>query len=95
MYVLVHNIKKIRIEMRVVCINDTKLPNGANITEGQEYEVTEKFVNFADQVVYIIAGVVNEGRTQFDMPWHGYNAERFTTLDNVADEVKEVNYAMN
>lgn len=81
--------------MKVVCINDAKLPNGANVTKGQEYEVIEKFINFADQVVYIISGVVNEGRTQFDMPWRGYNAERFATLDTVSDEVNEVNYATN
>ena len=81
--------------MRVVCINDSKLPNGANIVKEKEYEVIEKFINFADQVVYIIEGAINEGTTRFDMPWYGYSAERFAVLDIIADEVEEVNYAMN
>jgi hypothetical protein len=81
--------------MKVTCINDAKLPNGANIVKGQEYEVVEKFTNFADQVVYIIAGVTNEGTTRFDMPWRGYDSARFSKLETVEEDAVEYNYALN
>ena len=81
--------------MKVTCINDAKLPNGANVIKGQEYEVVEKFVNFADQVVYIIAGVTNEGTTRFDMPWHGYDATRFAKTETIEEKAIEHNYALN
>lgn len=81
--------------MKVVCINDSKLPKGANVVKDKEYEVVDKFVNFADQIVYIIADVVNEGRTRFGMPWHGYDATRFSKLESVEEESVEYNYALN
>ena len=40
---------------RVVCINDRKQPEGAEIVEGKEYEVVEEFVNNFDQRVFIIS----------------------------------------
>ena len=82
-------------DMKVTCINDTKLPKGANVAKGQEYEVLEKFVNTCDQIVYIIAGVTNEGTTRFDMPWYGYSAERFAVVETVEEEAFEYNYALN
>ena len=81
--------------MKVTCINDKKLPLGANIVKGKEYEVLEKFVNTFDQVVYIISGATNEGKTRFDMPWYGYMAERFATVETVEEEAKEYAYALN
>jgi hypothetical protein len=33
----------------VVCINDRKLPEGAEVVNGREYEVLEEFVNNFDQ----------------------------------------------
>tara|TARA_R110000772_G_scaffold227553_1_gene338317 strand:- start:210 stop:455 length:246 start_codon:yes stop_codon:yes gene_type:complete len=81
--------------MKVVCINDSKLPKGANVVKDKEYEVVDTFVNFADQIVYIIAGAVNEGRTRFDMPWHGYSSDRFKKLEDVEIESLEYNYALN
>ena len=81
--------------MKVVCINDSKLPKGANVVKDKEYEVVDTFVNFADQRVYILAGVVNEGKTRFDMPWYGYDATRFTKLEDVEIESLEYNYALN
>ena len=45
---------------RVVCINDTNLPKGAEVVKGDEYTVLDKFINSYDQVVYIIEGVSNE-----------------------------------
>ena len=73
--------------MKVICINDRMLPIGANIKKDKEYEVIEKFINSYDEVVYIIGGAVNSGRTRFGLPWEGYKATRFT---NQTDEVEEL-----
>jgi hypothetical protein len=73
--------------MKVVCIDDTKLPQGASVKEGTEYEVIDQYVNGMEQKVYIIKGVVNEGRTQFGLHWIGYRAERFTPLEKKVIEV--------
>jgi len=81
--------------MKVTCINDTKLPNGANVIKGHEYEVVEKFNNTFDQVVYIIAGVTNQGTTRFDMPWYGYSSTRFSKKETIEEESVEYNYALN
>lgn len=77
--------------MKVVCINDTKLPPGAELTEGKEYVVKQKFVNSYDQVVYIIDGVPNNGRTKMGLPWIGYLSTRFAVLDSksMAEEAVE------
>ncbi len=75
--------------MKVVCIDDTKLPQGASVKEGTEYEVIQQYVNGMEQKVYIIKGVVNEGRTQFGLHWIGYRAERFLPLDEKTVEVHD------
>jgi len=75
---------------KVICINDKKLPIGADIVEGGEYNVVDSFVNSYDQVVYILTGATNEGRTQYGLPWIGYSSVRFATVDAV--EEKEINY---
>ena len=74
----------------VVCINDSKLPLGANVVKGQEYEILEQFVNNFDQVVYIIGGVVNGGKTRFDLPWYGYNSDRFAQVEDIEETIEEV-----
>lgn len=79
----------------VVCINDKNLPPGAEIVEGGEYTVVDKFVNSYDQIAYILAGIENRGRTQFGLPWIGYSATRFAELDAVEEEAVEVNYMLN
>jgi hypothetical protein len=81
--------------MTVVCIDDTKLPPGAEVVKGQEYEVVEKFVNSYDQIVYILEGVENKGRTRFGLPWIGYAARRFKTLDKVEEVAHEYDYMLN
>jgi len=81
--------------MRVTCINDTKLPKGADIVKGQEYEVIDKFANTFDQIVYIIDGATNEGTTRFDMPWYGYSSTRFADVESIKEESVEYNYALN
>jgi len=75
--------------MRVMCIDDSKLPQGASVKEGNEYEVIEQYVNAMDQRVYIIKGIVNEGRTQLGLHWIGYRAERFINLSEKVVEVYE------
>jgi hypothetical protein len=81
--------------MTVVCIDDKKLPPGADIVEGKEYEVTEKFINSYDQIVYILNGVENKGRTRFGLPWIGYSSTRFTTLNAKEVAEKEYDYMLN
>ena len=66
--------------MRVLCIDDSNLPEGANVVEGREYAVIASYANKLDQNVYIIGGAVNEGRTKLGMIWKGYRAERFIQL---------------
>lgn len=73
--------------MRVVCINDENLPQGAEVVEGREYTVEKTMINIYDEVVYIIAGVNNHGVTKFGLKWTGYKANRFAKLDDV--EIKE------
>ena len=68
--------------MIVVCINDSKLPTGAEVVKGQEYNVLDIIhLPFANQKSYIIEGVANEGTTRFGLPWIGYDSVRFRDLE--------------
>jgi hypothetical protein len=78
--------------MRVLCINADKLPPGAEVKEGHVYDVVSKFANNFDQIVYIIDGVQNEGKTQYGLPWIGYRADRFVPLTDTSVEAKEKKY---
>lgn len=75
--------------MKVLCIDDTKLPQGASVKKGNEYEVIQQYINGMEQRVYIINGIVNEGRTQFGLHWIGYRAERFVPLENKVIEIHD------
>ena len=80
---------------KVVCINDKNLPEGANVKENKEYIVDNEYLNALDQRVYIIKGVTNEGRTKLGMKWIGYNAQRFTTVDDIEIKEEKYEYAFN
>lgn len=80
---------------RVVCINDTNLPNGAEVVKGDEYTVLDKFINSYDQVVYIIEGVSNEGRTRFGLPWRGYAATRFKVIEGFEKVEQMIEHILN
>jgi hypothetical protein len=80
---------------KVICVNDKNLPQGANITENEEYEVINEYVNALDQRVYIIKGAINEGTTKWGMRWIGYDALRFKTLDLVENENVTYNFNLN
>jgi hypothetical protein len=80
---------------KVVCINDRDLPQGANLTEGQEYEIEREYLNALDQRVYIVKGAVNEGTTKWGMKWIGYDSKRFSSLDSVELVEKEYIFALN
>jgi len=71
--------------MKVICIDDTKLPQGASVKEGVEYYVIIQYINVMNQRVYIIKDIINEGITQFGLHWIGYKAERFVSL-----QIKEI-----
>jgi hypothetical protein len=80
---------------KVICINDRDLPQGANLTEGQEYEIEREYLNSLDQRVYIVKGAVNEGTTKWGMKWIGYDSKRFSILDGLEVEKKEYTFALN
>jgi len=80
---------------RVVCVNDEKQPPGAEVVEGREYNVVDKFINNFDQIVYILEGVNNKGTTKYGLPWVGYSSTRFADLGKVYEEEKEYNFALN
>ena len=81
--------------MKVVCTNDKQLPPGAEVVLGIEYEVAESFKNNFDEIVYLVKGVNNEGRTRFGLPWIGYKATRFAKLDSIEEKEVEYNFALN
>jgi hypothetical protein len=68
---------------KVVCIDDAKLPPGAEIVKGNEYSIKKEFINNFDQKVFIIDGINNEGRTKMGLPWIGYNAKRFADVESL------------
>jgi hypothetical protein len=68
---------------KVVCINDKKLPPGAEVVKGEEYNIESEFINNFDQKVFIIRGIANEGRTKMGLPWKGYNAKRFADVESL------------
>jgi len=78
---------------QVVCINDSRLPEGAQVVKGREYTVADEFVNNYDQRVYIIEGIANEGTTKMGLRWIGYDANRFAEPESLMTEVKEYAYA--
>ena len=80
---------------KVICINDKNLPPGAVVVEGKEYTIIDEYVNFLDQRVYIIQGIVNEGRTKLGLEWQGYDAKRFANLTPITEKEKEYNFALN
>ena len=80
---------------KVVCINDRKLPEGAEVVNGREYKVVEEFINNYEQRVFIIEGIKNEGTTKMGLRWIGYDASRFANLEAIAIESYEHVYAEN
>ena len=78
---------------QVVCINDSKLPEGAQVIKGREYNVVDEFVNNYDQRVYIIEGIANEGTTKMGLRWIGYDANRFAEPESLMIETQEHAYA--
>jgi hypothetical protein len=77
----------------VVCINDSKLPEGAEVVKGREYNVISEFVNNYDQRVFIIEGITNEGITKMGLRWIGYDASRFADPESLMEEIHEYAYA--
>jgi len=71
---------------KVTCINDKKLPEGANVVNGREYYVLDEFINGYEQRTFIISGVNNKGTTKNGLRWQGYCASRFADLDSLSLE---------
>ena len=80
---------------KVICINDKQLPLGAEVIEGETYTVRESFINSFDQRAYMLIGVRNKGRTQFGLPWNGYNSERFQDLEGVTHQESQIAHMLN
>lgn len=87
--------QKFQKMFKVICINASKLPPGATLEEGMTYFVESQFINSFDQVVYIIDGIQNSGKTKHDLPWVGYNSTRFMKLDDGTLQAQEVEYNYN
>ena len=80
---------------KVRCINDKNMFAGANIKHGDEYIVTEEFMNNWGQKTYILEGVNNGGVTPKGLTWRGYDSIRFSDLTKDKIENKELNFALN
>ena len=80
---------------KVICVNDTNLPEGAYVMFDEEYEVENEYINALDQRVYIIKGAINEGTTKWGMRWVGYRADRFREVEYSYNEYSNHNYALN
>jgi hypothetical protein len=76
---------------KVICTDDSNQPLGANAVKNESYCVESEYVNALDQKVYIIVGLNNKGRTKLGMVWKGYNANRFSNLEDFVLEKAEVN----
>jgi hypothetical protein len=76
---------------KVVCINDRKLPEGAEVVNGREYSVIDEFINSYEQRVFIISGIRNKGTTKNGLMWHGYSSNRFADLDLISIGLGEYN----
>jgi hypothetical protein len=71
---------------KVTCINDKKLPEGANVVNGREYYIIDEFINGYEQRTFIVSGVNNRGTTKNGLRWKGYCASRFADLDSLSLE---------
>lgn len=80
---------------KVICVDASKLPPGAEIREGDEYSVRKIFNNNFDQQVYIIEGIRNIGRTKYGLPWEGYRANRFEDVHGVENIEEKEMYVLN
>ena len=82
--------------MALRCINDTKLPSGADVVKGEEYELISHRMNSYGQKIVFLEGVTNNGTTPKGLQWNGYSAERFKDTEDLDELVEEeFNYAMN
>lgn len=81
--------------MIVTCINDKKLPEFAEIVEGQKYEVLSSRTNNYGQKILFLKGIRNNGTTSKGLQWNGYDATRFKEGEDIKVENKEFNYALN
>ena len=82
--------------MALRCINDSKLPEGADIVKGEIYELISSRMNSYGQKIVFLEGVTNNGRTKMGMEWNGYDAVRFKDTEDMEELVEEeYNYAMN
>jgi hypothetical protein len=83
------------MDKTVICINDKNLPQGAKVTEGEEYTIVKEFINQFDQRTYILKETINEGMTSKGLHWFGYNAERFRSLTSDSIKKEEYQFALN
>ena len=80
---------------RAICTDASKQPPGGELEEGLTYMIERKFINSFDQIVYIVSGISNEGRTKHGLPWIGYRSDRVLPLEDVSVEDKNYNYILN
>jgi hypothetical protein len=80
---------------KVICVDDSNLPEGAQVIKDAVYEVESEFINLYDQRTYIILGVNNYGTTKMGLTWRGYNSNRFSDLkEDLVKTIKEEEYVL-
>ena len=79
----------------VTCINDSNLPQYAEIVKDQEYIVESSRVNSYGQKIVFLVGIRNNATTDMGLEWNGYEAKRFAQPTSEAIEEEEVEFAMN
>ena len=80
---------------KVICVDDSNLPEGARVIKDIVYEVESEFINLYDQRTYIILGVSNYGTTKMGLTWRGYNSNRFSDLkEDLVETIKEEEYVL-
>lgn len=75
--------------MRVFCINDKNLPEGAEVVSGKEYVVLSSRMNSYGQKILFLEGIRNNFTTSKGFQWNGYDAKRFAELDTDGVEISE------
>ena len=81
--------------IKVVCKDNSNLPQGAELNKDEEYIVIDDFQNSMGERTYILLGINNEGKTALGFPWRGYKATRFRISEDEEVAIEEFDYNLN
>lgn len=80
--------------MKVLCVNDKNLPEGANIVAGKSYTPVKKVVDSFGTPAYLLKEVESEGNTGNGLFWYGFACSRFVVTDSDVSEPLEKEEAL-